>query len=92
MYCVYIIFSEKLNRFYIGTTDDFENRLFEHNYTTDEYSYSYRGRPWVKHFVIDNLSSNQAYKIEKHLKGMKSSKYLVNLIKYPELIDKLKLM
>jgi putative endonuclease len=55
MYCVYIIFSEKLNRFYIGTTDNFENRLFEHNYTTDEYSYSYRGRPWVKHLVIDNL-------------------------------------
>ena len=92
MYCVYIIFSEKLNKFYIGTTDNFERRLTEHNTEINSKSFTYKGRPWIKHLVINNLSSSQAYKIEKHLKAMKSSKYLINLIKYPELIDKLKLL
>ncbi|MBK9046826.1 MAG: GIY-YIG nuclease family protein [Bacteroidetes bacterium] len=27
MFCVYIIFSRKLNRYYVGTTDDFVKRL-----------------------------------------------------------------
>ncbi|MBK8874977.1 MAG: GIY-YIG nuclease family protein [Bacteroidetes bacterium] len=31
MFCVYIIFSRKLNRYYVGTTDDFVKRLAEHN-------------------------------------------------------------
>ena len=30
-YFVYIIYSEKLNKFYVGTTDDIENRLLKHN-------------------------------------------------------------
>jgi putative endonuclease len=90
MFCVYIIFSEKLNKFYIGTTDDFEKRLFEHNNGLNAKSFSFRGRPWTKHFVIDHLTSKTAYAIEKHIKSMKSSKYIENLIKYPEIIEKLK--
>jgi putative endonuclease len=31
MFVVYIIYSKKLNRYYIGTTDDFERRYAEHN-------------------------------------------------------------
>ena len=31
MYFVYILFSEKLDRYYVGTTGDVERRLFEHN-------------------------------------------------------------
>ena len=31
MFFVYILFSNKLNRFYIGTTDNVEKRLLEHN-------------------------------------------------------------
>ena len=90
MFCVYIIFSEKLNKFYIGTTDDFEKRLFEHNNGIYAESYTYRGIPWTKHFVINHLTSKTAYAIEKHIKSMKSSKYIENLIKYPEIIEKLK--
>ena len=31
MYFVYIIYSTKLDNYYVGTTDDVERRLNEHN-------------------------------------------------------------
>jgi len=31
MICCYILFSEKLNKYYVGSTSDIERRLEEHN-------------------------------------------------------------
>jgi putative endonuclease len=31
MYFIYIIYSKKLERYYLGTTDDIEKRVGEHN-------------------------------------------------------------
>ncbi|MFN4082601.1 MAG: GIY-YIG nuclease family protein [Bacteroidia bacterium] len=90
MYSVYIIYSEKLKRYYIGTTDNFEERLKEHNNSTYSNAYTSKGIPWERILVIENLSSFQAYGIEKHIKRMKSSVYIKNLIKYPEMIERLK--
>ena len=89
-FCVYIIFSEYLNRFYIGTTDDFAIRLTEHNTLKHENSFTSRGIPWNEFLVIDNLESDQAYEIEKHIKQMKSKKYIADLKQYPEMVNKLK--
>jgi len=40
--------------------------------------------------VISDLTSEQAYKIERHIKKMKSKKFIENLVQFPEIIDKLK--
>ncbi len=90
MFVVYIIYSEKLNRFYIGTTDDFQRRLAEHNSTHYENSFTSRGIPWEEYLVIDRMTSEQARKVEAHIKKMRSSTYLKNLKNYPELAEKLK--
>ncbi len=45
MFCVYIIYSEKLNRFYIGTNDDFDKRLNEHNSCKYNESFPVNGIP-----------------------------------------------
>lgn len=85
-FSVYILFSNKLNRFYIGTTDDVEKRLIEHNYAHYPQAYTVRGIPWSLFFTIENLSSSQAFQIEKHIKKMKSKKYISDLKKYPEIV------
>ena len=90
MYCVYVIHSEKLKRFYTGTTDNFERRLQEHNDKTYSDSFTVRGIPWQKFLVIEGLTSSQARAIERNIKSMKSSSYIKNLKSYPEMIDKLK--
>jgi putative endonuclease len=89
-YCVYILFSVKLYRFYIGTTDNVEQRMEEHNNQLHENAFTSKGIPWEIFLVIDKLSSKQAYAIEKHIKSMKSKQYIRNLHQYPEIIDKLK--
>jgi putative endonuclease len=46
MFFVYILFSKKLNRYYIGTTDNVEKRLSEHNSRLYVNSFTTRGIPW----------------------------------------------
>ncbi|MCU0441122.1 MAG: GIY-YIG nuclease family protein [Bacteroidia bacterium] len=85
MFCVYILYSAKINKFCIGSTDDVEQRLLEHNSIVNKDSFTARGSPWELYLVISNLHSTQAYTIEKHIKQMKSKVFIENLKKYPEL-------
>jgi putative endonuclease len=66
MFCVYIIFSRKLNRYYTGTTDDFVKRLSDHNESKYPGSFTSRGIPWEIYLLIADLHSEQAYQIEAH--------------------------
>ena len=45
MFYIYIIYSEKADRYYIGHTNDPERRLIEHN-TTNEIKFTTKYRPW----------------------------------------------
>jgi putative endonuclease len=90
MFFVYIIYSEKLNRFYIGSTDDVNRRLNEHNAVTYSDAFTSRGIPWALFLSIACQTSTQAYSIERHIKKMKSANFIQNLKRYPELIEKLK--
>ncbi len=91
IYEVYIIFSAKLNRYYIGTCANFSLRLDEHNNLAYPNAFTTKGIPWIKFLLIDNLTSQQAYSIERHIKKMKSRKYIENLILHPEIIENLRL-
>ncbi len=86
---VYILFSEKLNRFYTGFTSNLEERLEFHKNAEDR-KFTYNASDWIVFFEIPCDSRNQGLLIEKHIKSMKSKKYIQNLIKYPEMIAKLK--
>ena len=87
---VYILFSQKLQKFYIGNTDlNPEKRLEQHNSKEKENAFTIRGAPWEIYFVIHCSSRLQARRIESHIKKMISKKYIHNLIKYPEITQKL---
>ena len=87
---IYILFSEKLNRFYIGNTDLVpEERLSQHNNVFYKNAFTSKGKPWVIFFSFQCTSREQARKIETHIKNMKSKKYILNLKQYPEMIEKL---
>jgi putative endonuclease len=78
-YSVYILYSSKLDRYYTGTTDDVERRLAEHNSGSYEKAFTQKGIPWVLYLFIEGLESRQAYEMERHIKSMKSRKYIENL-------------
>ena len=89
-YCVYIIYSNKLDKFYIGESFDLNKRLEKHKEGFYKSSFTTKAQDWILFFKIDCESKEQSIKIEKHLKKMKSRKYLHDLKKYPEIIQKLK--
>ena len=86
---VYILFSEKLNKFYIGFTTDLEERLQYHQ-TAETRKFTYNATDWIVFLTIECKSKEQGLAIEKHVKAMKSSIYIRNLKLYPEMIEKLR--
>ena len=87
----YILFSENLDRFYIGATDrSLEERLLKHNNASyGSHRYTAAANDWQIFLSIKCENITQAINIERHLKRMKSKIYLQNLIKYPEITQKL---
>ena len=92
MNCCYILFSEKLKRHYIGAChDDLQTRIVKHNsHEYGDHRYTAKASDWQLVLSIECKTYSQATKIEKHIKSMKSRVYIANLIKYPEMIIKLK--
>jgi putative endonuclease len=85
---VYILHSQKLNRFYIGYTSDLDTRLAFHK-NASSHKFTAKADDWTLFFTINCESKSQALAIEKHIKAMKSKVYIENLKKYPEMIIKL---
>ena len=78
MYTVYIIYSSKLDKFYIGFTSDINDRLLKHNGKSK--GFSNLGRPWTLVFLESFESKKQAMKREKQLKNWKNRERLISLI------------
>jgi putative endonuclease len=88
-YFVYILHSQKLNRFYVGTTTEVDRRLAEHNNAQYPDSFTVRGIPWVLFLSISCSSSEQAYEMERFIKRMKSSAFIRKLAESPETISEI---
>jgi len=87
---VYIVYSTKLNRYYVGSCLDISARLEQHQNKTFNDSFTSKTDDWSLFLVVHNLDYRQARSIESHIKKMKSKTYIENLVKYPEIIQKLK--
>ena len=86
---VYIIFSESINRFYVGETVNVDERITQHNLGFYKSAFSKQATDWKLFWSIECVSRTQALKIENHIKKMKNRKYFENLVKCPEISQKL---
>ena len=80
VYYIYIIYSEKLNRFYVGTTDDVTRRIVQHNNAFYLTSFTAKGIPWVLKLCFECQSSEKAYLLERFIKKMKSKVFIEKII------------
>ena len=80
-YC-YILFSSKLDKYYVGPTSDIQRRLAEHNRRKEKFTSI--GIPWVLVYqeLFDTLQA--ARQREQYIKKMKSRKFIENLIRSVE--------
>jgi putative endonuclease len=86
---LYILHSNSVNKFYIGATKDLFARIDLHSKKEFKNSFTAKYEDWEIFFSIDNISISTAYKIEAHIKKMKSKTFIHNLKLYPELVAKL---
>ena len=78
MYYVYIIYSQKTNKFYVGSTNDLTRRIEDHN--RGKTPYSKTGMPWVLKYSEAFPGRSSAYRRELEIKRKKSRKYIERLI------------
>ena len=78
MWYTYIIYSEKLDRFYIGYTDNLSWRLERHNQGWGRFTKG--GIPWELVYFEKYQTKQEALKREREIKSKKSRKYIENLI------------
>ena len=78
MYKTYIIYSVKMDRYYVGSCENFEKRLNDHN--TGRSTYTKNGAPWVLKWTKSFNSRSEAQKEEYRIKAKKSRQYIAFLI------------
>ncbi len=78
MWQVYILYSEKWDRYYIGSTNDLERWLEEHNH---RHTPSTRGGiPWELVYREEYETKAEARGRERAIKAKKSRKYIEYLL------------
>ncbi|WP_236033095.1 GIY-YIG nuclease family protein [Algoriphagus pacificus] len=86
---VYIIYSGSRDSYYIGQTQDLEERLNQHNTGYFKNSHTHGTIDWKLVHSIHCSSRKQAVNIEIHIKRARKRKYLEDLQQYPEITQKL---
>ncbi|MDZ7623317.1 MAG: GIY-YIG nuclease family protein [Ignavibacteriaceae bacterium] len=75
---VYILYSKKIDRYYVGSTDDLEWRLDRHNLGWGRYTK--KGIPWKMIYYETLPTKAEALKREKEIKSKKSRLYIERLV------------
>ena len=81
MYYIYILYSSRGDKFYVGYSSNYQLRLIQHN--TQEYfnTYTSKYRPWKISAVFECSSEEStAIKTERFIKKQKSRKLIEQLI------------
>ncbi|MEO8230820.1 MAG: GIY-YIG nuclease family protein [Ignavibacteriota bacterium] len=80
MITVYILYSTKFDKIYIGQTDNPERRLFEHNNGLLS-TYTKRYKPWQSIYSEEYQTRSEALKREKQLKSQMGREFIWKIIK-----------
>jgi len=79
MACLYIIYSKKLNKYYVGACKDLDRRLYEHNIGHSKFTST--GLPWELVYKEEFQDLITAKRRETEIKKKKSRVFIETLIK-----------
>ncbi len=80
MFTVYVLYSEKFDKIYIGFTSDLTTRVKSHNELGTK-GWTIRYRPWVILYTEQYELKSLALKREKELKSGSGREFIWSLIK-----------
>ena len=76
---VYILYSSSIDKYYIGFSENPENRLENHNSELNK-KWTKNGQPWKQMKVLEFETKTEALKVEKFIKKQKSRKFIQKII------------
>ncbi len=79
MFTVYVLYSEKYNKIYIGYTSNIEQRLLSHN-ELETKGFTLRYRPWKLIYSEVFSEKSEAMKREKQLKTARGRAFVWSLV------------
>jgi len=91
LHFLYIIYSKKINRYYIGETPDVTIRINLHNQHYFKRNFTKASSDWELRLSFECETKSEALFLEKFIKRMKSKVFIKKTIKNPLiLVDILK--
>ena len=75
----YILFSNSLRKYYVGSTSNLKNRLRDHN--SGRSKYTSKGKPWDLIYSKEFNNHTEALKLESQIKKRGARRFLNDLIK-----------
>ena len=87
----YILHSQKLNKFYVGATqEDVANRIIKHNSQFyGKNRFTAKADDWILQLFIPSNDYSQAIRIERKIKAMKSAVFIKKIIQDKGLLAQL---
>src|SRR5437868_987804 len=76
---VYILYSAKCDKYYVGHSEFVDNRLYEHKHNKSG-KFSKICAPWQLIYTESHPTRSDAVKREREIKSRKSRKYIESLI------------
>ena len=87
MHFLYILYSKKLNRYYIGETADVSFRLKLHLDKAFSTSFTSKSDDWELVFSFQTQTKEDSLYLEKFIKRMKSKKFIEKIMGNPEILN-----
>ena len=78
MYAIYVMYSETIDRYYVGMSSDPSRRVERHN--SQKKGWTRRGRPWILVYHQRFADQSMALRAEKLIKSWKSRAMIEALI------------
>ena len=75
MFTVYVLYSEKYDKIYIGYTSNIEQRLLSHNKLSQK-GYTVKYRPWKIVYTEKFTTRKEALQREKELKSSRGRNFI----------------
>ena len=83
MFYFYILYSEQLDRFYVGHCQDLEQRLERH--LSNHKGFTAKAKDWEIVYSEEFPSKSLAYARERQVKNWKSKKAILELIDHKDI-------
>ena len=85
MFFVYVLYSTKFDKYYVGQTKNLQERVLRHNNGIENFTRKYV--PWKLVFSLVKDSRSEALQLEKKLKNLSRDRLQEFITKYNQATD-----